>query len=54
LIANTAQLIRFGSVATSIEGSINSDIQYGNIQVRGLISGEEWEVTQVFGSPTYV
>lgn len=54
LIANAGQNIQFGSVTTSIAGAVNSDIQYGNIQVRGLIPNTTWEVTSVFGNPTYI
>jgi hypothetical protein len=54
LIANTGQNIQFGSVSTSIDGAINSDIQFGNIQIRGLIPNTTWEVTSVFGNPSYV
>jgi hypothetical protein len=54
LVANTGQNIQFGSVSTSTDGAINSDIQYGNIQVRGLIPNLTWEVVSVLGNPTYV
>lgn len=55
LVANTGQVIQFGSVSTNLlgSGSIDSDIQYGNIQVRGLIQDTVWEVTSVFGNPTF-
>jgi len=56
LVANTGQVIKFGSGSTNPAGSgaINSDIQYGNIQVRGLIPNTTWEVTNVFGNPSYI
>ena len=54
LIANTGQTIQFGSLVTSTAGAINSEIQYGNIQVRGLIPNLVWEVTNVFGNPSIV
>lgn len=54
LVANTAQVMQFGSQATSPAGSISSDIQYGNIQVRGLIPDTTWEVVSVLGNPLIV
>lgn len=54
LVANTGQTIQFGSLMTSTAGAINNDIQYGNIQVRGLIPNTTWEVTSVFGNPYIV
>jgi hypothetical protein len=54
LVANTGQNIQFGSVSTSVDGAINSDIQYGNIQVRGLIPDTVWEVTSVLGNPQII
>lgn len=54
LVANTGQIIQFGSLATSVAGAIDSDIQYGNIQVRGLIPDTTWEVVSVFGNPDIV
>lgn len=54
LVANTGQTIQFGSLTTSTSGAINNDIQYGNIQVRGLIPGTVWEVVSVLGNPTIV
>jgi|SRR6185503_8365464 len=54
LVANTGQTIKFGSFSTSVAGSINSDIQYGNIEVKGLVANTTWQVTSVFGNPTYL
>jgi hypothetical protein len=54
LIANTGQTIQFGSMSTSLGGAINGDIQYGNIQVRGLIPGTVWEVTNALGNPSII
>jgi hypothetical protein len=54
LVANTGQNIQFGSLSSSTDGSINSDIQFGNIQVRGLIPNLTWEVVSVLGNPSIV
>lgn len=56
LVANTNQVIQIGSLSTNPlgSGSISSEIQYGNIQVRGLVPNTTWEVTNVFGNPTIV
>lgn len=54
LVANTGQTIQFGNTPTSTAGSINSDIQYGNIQVRGILADTTWEVVSVVGNPTIV
>lgn len=54
LVANTGQTIKFGSVSTSVAGAINSDIQYANIFVRGLVANTTWTVALVNSNPTYV
>ncbi len=54
LIANAGQTIQFGSVSTSMAGAINSDIQYANIFVRGLIADTTWTVEIVNSNPIYV
>lgn len=54
MVANSGQVIQFGSLVTSVAGSIDSDIQYGNIQVRGLVADTVWEVVSVLGNPTIV
>jgi hypothetical protein len=54
LVANTGQTIVFGSVSTSMEGSINSDIANANIFVRGLVANTTWTVEIVNSNPTYL
>ena len=54
LVCNTGQNIQFGSLTTSVNGAINSDIQYGNIQVRGLIPDTTWEVVSGLGNPIII
>lgn len=54
LVANSGQTIVFGGATTSTAGAISSDIQYGNIQVRGLVADTTWEVVSVLGNPSYI
>lgn len=54
LIANAGQVIQFGSQTTSMAGAINSDIQYANITVRGLVNDTVWEVIETNSNPSYV
>lgn len=54
LVANLGQNIQWASVSTSVDGSINSDIQYANITVRGLVENTTWSVISVNSNPTYL
>jgi len=54
LVANAGQTIKFGSYSTSVAGAINSDVQYANIFVRGLIANTTWTVELVNTNPTYL
>ena len=54
LVANTGQTIKFGSVTTSSAGAINSDVQYANIFVRGLVANTTWSVELVNSNPTVI
>lgn len=54
MVANTGQTIKFGSVSTSSAGSINSDIRYANIFVRGLVANTTWTVELVNSNPTVI
>lgn len=54
LVCNSGQVILFGSVSTSIDGSINSDITNATISVRGLIPDTTWLVTSTNSNPDYV
>ena len=54
LVANTGTSIVFGSVSTSIAGSINSDIQTANIFIRGLVKNTTWVVTTSNSNPSYL
>ena len=54
IVANTGQTIQFGSIATSVSGSISSDIQYCNITIRGLVANTLWSVVITNSNPTVV
>lgn len=54
LVANAGQVILFGSVSTSVDGSINSDITNAVISVRGLVPDSTWLVTNTNSNPQYV
>lgn len=54
VVANAGQTIKFGSVTTSIAGSISSDVQYANIFLRGLVANTIWTVELVNTNPTYI
>ena len=54
LVCNSGQNIEFGSVSTSIAGSINSDIQYSNITVKGIVANTVWSVTSINSNPQVV
>jgi hypothetical protein len=54
VVANAGQTIKFGSVSTATAGAINSDIQYANITLRGLVENTTWSVISVNSNPTYV
>ena len=54
LIAGAGTSIEFGSVTTSIAGSISSDITNANIFVRGLVANTTWTVVTVNSNPTYL
>ncbi len=53
LVANAGQTIRFGSYETSTAGAITSDIQYANIEVKGLVDGITWSVWSVNSEPDF-
>ena len=50
LLPNVGQTIEFGSLTSTI--SIQSDIQYANITVRGIVPGTTWTVDLVNSNPT--
>lgn len=52
LVANTGQSIVFGSEATSTDGSISSDIQYSNIEIKGMVANTTWTVWSINSNPT--
>lgn len=52
LVANTGQSIKFGSLSTSVDGSINSDIQYSNIEIKGMIADTTWTMWSINSNPT--
>lgn len=54
LVCNTGQTILFGSVATSVDGSINSDITNSVIEVRGLVPDTTWLVVSTNSNPIYL
>lgn len=54
LVANSGQTIKFGSITTSVAGAINSDIQYANIFLRGLVANTTWTVELTNSNPTYL
>ncbi len=54
LVANKGQSILFGSVSTSVDGSINSDITNSVIAVRGLVPSTTWLVTSTNSNPIYL
>lgn len=51
VLPNIGQTIQFGSVTASL--SIQSDIQYCNISVRGIVANTTWTVDVVNSNPTY-
>lgn len=51
MVANAGQTIKFGSISTSVAGSISSDIQNANIFIRGLVANTTWTVTVVNSNP---
>lgn len=54
IVANTGQTIVFGSVSSSVEGSISSDIQYSNIELKGLATDTTWSVWSINSNPTII
>lgn len=54
LVAGASQIIRFASSATSTAGAINSDIQYANITVGGLVANTMWSVYVTNSNPSLV
>jgi len=52
LVCNTGQQIIFGSSATSVDGSINSDIRYSNIEVKGMIANTTWTCWSINSNPS--
>lgn len=54
LVAGASQTIKFGSSTTSTAGAINSDIQFANIFIRGLVANTTWTVTQTNSNPTFI
>ncbi len=54
LVCNTGQNIIFGSLSTSVDGAINSDIQNSIIFVRGLVANTTWSVTNCNSNPTLI
>jgi hypothetical protein len=54
VVANTGQTIKFGSVSSSTAGAINSDIQYANLTLRGLVENTTWSIISTNSNPTYI
>lgn len=54
LVANAGQVILFGNVSTSVDGSINSDITNCTIEVRGLVPDTAWLVITTNSNPFYL
>jgi len=54
VVANAGQSILFGSVSTSVDGSISSDITNSVIEIRGLVPSTTWLVTSTNSNPIYL
>lgn len=54
LVANSGQIILFGDVSSSVDGSISSDITNSTIEVRGLVANTTWLVMSTNSNPIYV
>jgi hypothetical protein len=52
VLPNVGQTIQFGSVTAST--SIQSDIQYSNITLRGIVPGLTWTIDSVNSNPTFL
>lgn len=51
IITNIGQTVQFGSVTANV--SIQSDIQYCNINLRGIVANTTWTVEIVNSNPSY-
>ncbi len=54
VVCNSGQTIKFGSLSTSVAGSISSDIQYANIFLRGLVANTTWTLELTNSNPTII
>ena len=54
VVCNTGQSILFGSVSSSVDGSINSDITNSVLELRGLVPNTTWLITSTNSNPFYV
>ncbi len=54
VVANAGQTILFGSVASSVDGSINSDITHSVLELRGLVPNTTWLITSTNSNPFYL
>lgn len=54
VVANAAQTIQFGSVSTIAAGAVNSDIQFSNLELKGMLPSSAWTVWSINSNPTYV
>lgn len=54
VVANAGQNILFGSVSSSVDGSINSDITNSVLELRGLVPNTTWLITSTNSNPFYV
>ena len=54
VVCNTGQKIVFGSLATSIDGAINSDIQYSNIEIKGMLPSTVWTMWSINSNPQII
>jgi hypothetical protein len=54
VVANAGQNIQFGSYSTMTAGSINSDIQHSNLELKGMAPSVSWTVWSINSNPTYI
>ena len=52
VVCNAGQTAVFGSSTTSTAGGINSDIQYSNLELKGLVADTTWSVWLTNSNPT--
>ena len=54
LVCGSGQTIKFGSLSTSVDGSISSDITNSNIEVKGLVANTTWSLFSINSNPTII